>query len=669
MKFSKILCLGLAISALAASSTSLSAQDSGIRPPATPLITVDPYFSIWSCTDHPATDTTRHWTLKAHPIVGAVKVDGKAYRFLGESRKYPAVAGLRSRAVLPTRTVYSFCCGGVDLEVSFEAPLLMDDPMLFSRPVNYISWTAESTDSREHKVEVLIEASPRIAINKAVVPVTAEKGKFEGVEYVRTGTVEQPVLEKRGDDIRIDWGYFYLAVPKGEGKVALSNGKSKVTSQNFEKDRLMLTYTSGAKKTPAEGYVMAAYDDIYSLKYLKQPLRPYWNADGNNTIEAELARAAAGKEDVDGRCARFDERVLSDARAAGGAKYADLCALAYRQAMSAHKLVKGPSGKLYLISKENNSNGCAGTVDVTYPSIPVMLLYGNEFAKATVNFIFDYCQTKSWREGRKATWAPHDVGMYPDVYGQHYGDHMKLEECGNLLLLTAAICQADGNAEFAREHWEDLTLWTTFLVQNGQDPENTLCTDDFAGKLQHNANLSAKSILGVAAYAKMAENLGKAEEARAYMRKAKEMARIWKKMAADGDHYRLTFDKADTWSNKYNLVWDMILGLNVFDKDIVPTELKYYLTKQNEYGLPLDSRKSYTKTDWILWTAAMASDMDTFNKLVDPVWKFYNETTDRYPMGDWVNTETPTKIAMYCRSVVGGFYMKILADKVNAATK
>ena len=209
-----------------------------------------------------------------------------------------------------------------------------------------------------------------------------------------------------------------------------------------------------------------------------------------------------------------------------------------------------------------------------------------------------------------------------------------------------------------------LTTWTDYLVEKGLDPENQLCTDDFAGHFAHNTNLSIKAILGVASYGRLAEMLGKKDVAEAYTTKARQMATEWERMANDGDHYRLTFDKPGTWSQKYNLVWDRLLGLDIFDSKIAEMEIPYYLAKQNIYGLPLDNREPYTKTDWIMWTATMAPDQATFREFIVPVHKFMNETIDRVPMSDWVFTDKPNWRGFKARSVIGGYYMKMLEGKL-----
>ncbi|MBB4035494.1 hypothetical protein GGR21_001387 [Dysgonomonas hofstadii] len=596
-------------------------------------------------------------------------------------QKFAQTAQQKSVDVLPTRTFYTFDAGGVQLDLIFTTPLLMDNLDLMSRPVSYMTYQVKSIDGANHDVSVYFEGSPQWAQDKIHQPVVSELVDNGSLHLLKSGTKSQDILGKSGDNVRIDWGYVYFAAPK-QNNVTSAIGVSTAVQEQFVKNgALSNTYEPSVSGDLTEsmealsiahklgtvgadystGYMMLAYDDLYSIQYFGENLRPYWNRSGNLTILDQIQAAVSEYSYIMAKCADFDAQLMKEATASGGKEYAELCALAYRQAISAHKLVEAPNKDLLWLSKENNSNGSIGTVDITYPSAPLFLYYNPELAKGLMNHIFFYSESGKWTKPFPA----HDVGTYPLANGQTYGGDMPVEEGGNMLAITAAIAAVEGNAKYAEKHWEILTIWTDYLVEKGLDPENQLCTDDFAGHFAHNVNLSVKAIMGIASYGYLADMLGKKDVAEKYTNKAKEMAQEWMKMADDGDHYRLTFDKPGTWSQKYNMVWDKLLKYNVFPESVIQTEIAYYLTKQNIYGLPLDSRREYTKSDWIIWTATLADDNVTFNKFISPLYKFYNETTDRIPMSDWIWTDKPQHRGFRARSVVGGYYIKMLADKLN----
>jgi hypothetical protein len=551
--------------------------------------------------------------------------------------------------VQATQTHYSFVCGGVNLDISFIAPMLPDDLDLLSRPVNYLAYEVKSNDGQKHDVRLTVEASSRWAVNTPRQPTEGKLVIDDKLLLLSVGTREQNVLGTRGDDVRIDWGYFYLGAEKRE-----------TTTYTVSDKRLSITENAGSTDR-CSGKILLAYDDIYSIRYFDDDLRPYWNRSGKESFIGQLRKAVDEYPAIREACSRFDRTLMREAAAAGGQRYAELCALAYRQAFAAHKLVQSPDGETLWLSKENFSNGSIGTVDVTYPSAPLFLYYNAELAKGLLNHIFQYSESGRWIKPFPA----HDVGTYPLATGQTYGDDMPVEEAGNMLILTAAIARMDGSADYASKHWKTLLVWADYLAEHGLDPANQLCTDDFAGHFAHNANLSVKAILGVASMGRLASMKGDAKLADKYTSKAREMAAQWIKMADDGDHFRLTFDRPGSWSQKYNLVWDKLLRLGVFPPETARKEIAFYLAKQNRYGLPLDNRSTYTKADWIVWSATLASDRKTFEAFIDPLHAFMNETVDRVPMSDWIYTDKPVHHGFRARSVVGGYFIKMLEAKLK----
>ncbi|WP_165043222.1 glutaminase domain-containing protein [Dysgonomonas sp. ZJ709] len=617
-----------------------------------------------------------------HNQTGDAYVDFGLFRKAKDSYGFEQEAIQKSVDVLPTQTYYTFTCGKVELDLVFTAPLLLDDLDLVSTPINYISYRVRALDNKKHDVQIYIETTPELAVNDISQAVTSERIEKNGMVYLKTGTIDQPVTVRKGDGVRIDWGYAYLASDKANGK-SLSLGDyysmkdefanrgqlkpsldPKDLSIDMSKSMTVLAYTENlgaVDKTGKAGYVMVGYDDIYSIEYFYKRRQAYWKHDGKIDIYQAFERAKENYDSIMQKTRAFDNQLMTDAQRDGGVEYAELCALAYRQAIVAHRLIKDDEGNLLFLSKENHSNGCINTVDITYPSAPLFLLYNPELLKGMLTPIFYYSESNRWRKPYPA----HDLGTYPVANGQLYGEDMPVEEAGNMILLVTALAKVEGSASYAQKHWDTLTIWANYLADKGLDPDNQLCTDDFAGHLAHNANLSIKAIMAIAGYGDLARMLGKTDIADKYTAMAKSMAIEWEKMANDGDHYKLAFDKPRTWSQKYNLVWDKVFKMNIFPPTVIAKEVPFYLTKQNKYGLPLDSRKDYTKSDWIMWSACLASNDSDFKKIISPIYKYANETPTRVPLSDWHDTHTAIPPNFKARSVVGGYFMKMLENKVS----
>jgi hypothetical protein len=651
------------------------------RTPATPLVAHDPYFSVWSLADTTTEQSTRHWTGTDQQMTGWLRVDGKALRFMGRGGASD-VMRQTSRALTPTRTTYDYEGGGVRLTATFFTPALPDDLDVLSRPVTYLSWTIRSADGHRHAVQLYFDASAQLAVDTDQQSVVWGTSRVGDMAVLRIGTNTQQVLQKVGDNLRIGWGWAQLAVPRQAGTTTATLGERArddflktgrtPSADDIAMPRLahqdrpamaMLVDFGDVGDAAGTRRAMLAYDDIDAIEYFKRRLPAYWRRDGM-TMADLLVKAEAEEAALRKRGEAFDRELTADLEHVGGRAYAEIAVVAYRQTLAAHKLVADIDGRPLYFSKENFSNGCIATVDITYPTSPFFLLLNPALLEAQLRPILDYAAMPRWR----FPFAPHDLGTYPQANGQVYGggertedDQMPVEESGNMLLMIGALAKIRGTADFADRYWPLLQRWATYLRDKGLDPENQLSTDDFAGHLAHNTNLSIKAISALDSYAELARLLGKKDEAVRYRTISRQMAVKWVTMAQDGDHTKLAFDLPGTWSQKYNLAWDKVLGRNLFPKSLLRQEVGFYLKNQQPYGLPLDSRKTYTKLDWITWSATLSDDRSEFEQLIAPVHRYMLETPTRVPLSDWYETKDGTQVGFQARAVVGGVYMKMLA--------
>ncbi len=627
------------------------------RLPAIPLICMDPYLSIWMPADNMTTRDTAHWSGVDKPIRGMIKVDGFNARYLGYGNANETThLGLE---VTPTSTRFAASANNVRLEVTFTTPALPDDLDLLSMPVTLVTWEMTSMDGQAHDVELSLHASSSLCFSGEVPPrMFGQSFSENGLNTGMCGQMAQKPLCHSGDHITIDWGYLYLA---SDANVA---GSAHGVGLKW------------AGKVEGKQTVKAviAYDDIASINYFGDLCKAWYRRNGAQVTDA-IKLAWTKFDEIMARCDALDARVQADA-APYGEDYVAIVNASWRHTICAHKLIATPKGEMALLSKENDSNGCIGTVDLSYPSMPIFLKYCPELVNAMCRPVLEFANMPVWTYD----FSPHDVGRYPCATGQVYGAknpgcvngdvyppyylfpatadafelkyQMPVEECGNMLVLLAAGQKYGADKALAEQYRSTLDKWVKYLIEYGEDPGEQLCTDDFAGHLAHNVNLAAKAIVGVACYGLLVGD-------DSWNAKAKEMAnRLIEKIGKDGNT-PLTLD-GKGWSMKYNLLWDKILNLGLMPEGFYDAETRSYLPRMNKYGLPLDSRSDYTKSDWLCWCAAMADDPEVRSALLAPLAKTLRETESRVAFSDWYNTKTGHCVHFIGRSVQGGIFAVML---------
>lgn len=636
------------------------------RIPAFPLIANDPYFSLWLPADKPTEANTVHWSGVRKWMRGHITVDGRRYRFLGKNGVTPAET-LDVR-ITPTQTVFEVKAGSVKLTVRFWSPALPEDMDLLSTPITFVDFAAVALDDDVHNVQMCLSVPDALCFDGENPPSVFKDGFVSnGLNLCYMGRSHQNILCHAGDRLTIDWGYLYIAA------------REHIVLNECGADVIWNTDVSRTEKRTA---VLLGYDDVASINYFGVPCRA-WYARNGRTLREALEDFELRHDELLKRCKAMDERVLSDARAVGGDDYALIAAASWRHVFGAHKLIATPNGEPALLSKECDSNGCIGTVDLSYPSSPIFVKYNPELVNALCRPIMEFASMPVW----EYDFAPHDVGRYPYATGQIYDlvseprqgevlppyymypagagiysgrNQMPVEESGNMLVMLAAALDAGADVALAERYLALLAKWVRYLDEFGEDPCEQLCTDDFAGHLAHNVNLSAKAIVGIACYARILAYVHKTDEAQRWTKRAHEMAQNWLKNVERSEAGTpLTFG-GEGWSMKYNLAWDVALGLRLMPDDFYASETRSYLGRMNDYGLPLDSRADYTKSDWLMWCAAMARDAEVRSALIAPLARMLRTTRTRVPFSDWYDTHTGDYVEFIARSVQGGVFMPML---------
>ena len=660
--------------------------------PAYPLWVIDPMFSVWSKTDALNGGETVFWTGLEHRAYGFVRYNGKTYCFLG---RRDGAAPLEQTDVKITAfsTDYVFRGEGFTLKVSFVSPLLPKDLKVLSCPVCYTEYEVFPDGDLPSDFSVAIALDEEFCYNGERAWVVGGVLPLKGYEAAYFTRGRNMVLSDTSDCVAPDWGDVYIAaeeswlISDAGVNLYIAEGKAEYIRKDCE--RLYILGINRARK----GYFMTAFDDKVSIFYFGEWLKCYF-FEGGKTIVDAMDFSRKEHDAILQACADFDAELRADCEKIGRDYYTLACA-AVRQAVGAHKLVKTSKGELLFLSKENNSNGCIGTADVSYPSIPMFLLYNPELVNAMMRGIYDFAKMPVWNYD----FAPHDVGTYPWCAGQVYGTayredkyccgmfstgasprtnqmlyvrpaasnvydkncQMPVEECGNMLIMTAAALAAGADRSLAKKNFPLLKKWVKYLEKFGLRPDNQLCTDDFAGHLAGNVNLSVKALVGIESFAIVCKMLGKEELAAEYEGRAKDFAARFK-ASVGGGVMPLAYGQSDTYSLKYNILFDKLFGFGLIGQEICERETAYYIEKNERYGVPLDTRETYTKADWILWAAALTDDREKAEALYLPVVRYLRESSTRVPFGDWYYARRGDIVHFINRSVVGGIFAPLLKE-------
>ena len=353
--------------------------------------------------------------------------------------------------------------------------------------------------------------------------------------------------------------------------------------------------------------------------------------------------------------------------------YYSIVALSARQVMGAYVFTVPPSGgcsnsstntsETLMFQKEISSDGNVNTVDVMYPAMPFFLYANPDLLRYNLEPLYQNQEGGFYPN----EYSMHDLGThFPNATGHVEGDdeYMPVEESGNMILMTYAYFKFSGDSSFIKQHYAKLQQFATYLINFSLTPGLQLSTDDFAGQLVNQTNLAIKGIVGLQAMAKIATIAGDSKSSLNYSSTASSFYSQWETFAIDpsGRHTLLSYQWRSSYGLLYNTFPNMLLDLNLIPQSLYDMQSDWYPTTSQIFGIPLDNRHSYTKSDWEMWTAATCSP-ETRRLLVNALGYWLNQTDTDRPFTDLYETidtgsypASPSPIYFNARPVAGGHF-------------
>ncbi|BCS22855.1 glutaminase GtaA [Aspergillus puulaauensis] len=680
------LCAFLAILTDAASTFSPA------RPPALPLVVKSPYLSTWLPAGQDggnggylAGEWPTFWEGQVTGWAGLIRVDGQVYTWMG----LPGSTTVDQTAYeyTSTKSIFTMHVGDkVEMKITFLSPITPNDLRRQSLVFSYLDVSVSSLDGESHNVQVYADISAEwVSGDRSAIAQWDYGVTGDGVAYHKVHR-QTPLLFSENRD-QAEWGDWYWATDNGAGLTYQAGADVDVRGAFASNGRLSNTNDAGYRAIsdnwPVFGFahdlgsIQSSIGVLFSIGLTQpeaiqytgssdtlSPVSSLWTSYFSTGLDA-LNFFHHDYQEANSLSSDLDERVARDSIAAAGRDYLTITSLSIRQAFAATQLC-GPEDSPYLFMKEISSNGNMNTIDVIFPAHPVFLYTNPDFLKYILRPHFEIQESRHYPN----SYAMHDIGShYPNATGHPDGNDepMPLEECGNNVIMALAFAQKSGDTAYLESHYAILRQWTDYLIEDALYPANQISTDDFAGPLANQTNLALKGIIGIEAMSVIADLVTNTNDASNLTNYAHDYIEAWQTLgiARSGaqSHTTLSYGSDDSHGLLYNLYADRELGLNLVPQSVYDMQSDFYPTIQEEYGVPLDTRHLYTKSDWQLFAAAIAST-STRDMFIQHLAKWINQTPTSRPLTDLYDTVTGgyPPVVFIARPVMGGAFALLLLE-------
>ncbi|KAL1998449.1 hypothetical protein VTN02DRAFT_6160 [Thermoascus thermophilus] len=656
------------------------------RPPALPLAVKSPYVNTWLDAGRDGGDGGYlpgqwpvFWTNQVTGWTGMIRVDGEVYTWMGLPGS--RLVNQTSYRYTSTRSVFAMdVAGAVAMNITFLSPVTPDDLQRQSLAFSYLHVDVWSMDGKSHDVQLYADISAEWVSGNRSNVAQWDYGVAGDVAYHRVYRQTQQLFSETTD--QAEWGSWYWATDSVDGLTHQSGADVDVRGA-FARDGRLANTTDGRYRAiqddwPVFGFAVdlgsvgaSAASALFTIGLAQTqavqfagaqgyaPLPALWTGYFDNDLAAleffHRDYATASRLST-----QLDDQIARDSTAAAAQDYLTITSLAVRQVFAATQLCGTAPDRAALFLKEISSNGNVNTVDVIFPAHPVFLYTNPALLALLLDPLFE-----NQEAGRYPNrYAMHDLGAhFPNATGHPDGrdERMPLEECAGMVLLALAYARRTRDVAYLTRHYALLEQWTGYLVEEALYPANQISTDDFAGPLANQTNLALKGILAIQAMSVIANLTGHAAAATNYSGLAHDYIGRWQTLGiahdADPPHATLSYGANDTYGILYNLYADQELDLQLVPRAVYDMQSAFYPTVENRYGVPLDTRHSYTKGDWELFAAAIAAPT-TQRMFHRALATWLNETPTNRPLTDLYDTVTGDYPGIYfvARPVLGAAF-------------
>ncbi|KAF2861318.1 GTA glutaminase A [Piedraia hortae CBS 480.64] len=666
-----------------------------LRPPSFPLAVRSPYFHTWLPAGSDQGNggyLAGEWPIFWHGQIvgwqGLVSVDNTTYTWLGKAPENVDLANQTRAEYTSTRSIFTLTAGPVELTATFLSPVHADDMKRASLPVSYLDVAVRSLDGKEHQVHLYTDISAEW--------VSGDHGAIAEWNYHTSGNIayhkvyRQQQLQFSETDDQANWGNWYYTTANTNKVTHRSGADTDVRGQFINKGILDNSadtkYRAINNRWPVMGFAVdlgrvakSSVNTVFQLSLHQDqciqfqgakdytPLPCLWKSYFSNDVDA-VSYFFGEYQQESVIATQVDSQISKDSIAADGQDYLSMTSLATRQAFASLEWTNTP-GTPYLFMKEIASDGNMNTVDVIFP-FHVMSLYMNAtILKLLLDPLFIQQENGHWPK----KYAVHDIGsQFPNATGHPDGnsEDMPVEECGDMIIMMLAHAQRTNDNSYLSQHYNILKQWNEYLVEDTLIPNNQLSTDDFAGPLVNQTNLALKGIIGIEAMSRIANLTNHASDAANFTKIAHNYISKWRQYGFTDStpttlaHSRLNYNDPQSHGILYSLYHDALLGLNLVPREVFSMQSNFYPTLFNTYGVPLDTRHGYTKIDWELHAAAVASE-STSKMFMQTLRKYVAETKVGFGFPDLYETDTaelPAGISFITRPVIGGVFAQLALE-------